>query len=45
VGATLRAVRDRAGDAGLAAVLVTAVALLNVASHRLSRRLYRAREF
>jgi ABC-type transport system involved in multi-copper enzyme maturation permease subunit len=45
IGAALRAVREWGGDAGLAAVLVTAVALLNVASHRLSRRLYRAREF
>jgi ABC-type transport system involved in multi-copper enzyme maturation permease subunit len=44
VGAALRAVRDGAGDAGLAAVLVTAVVLLNIASHALSRRLYRARE-
>ena len=44
IGATLRAVRDGAGDAGLAAFLVTLVALLNLASHALSRRLYRARE-
>jgi ABC-type multidrug transport system ATPase subunit len=45
IAATLRAVRAGAGDAGLAASLMTAVALLNLVSHALSRRLYRAREF
>jgi ABC-type transport system involved in multi-copper enzyme maturation permease subunit len=45
LGAALHAVRDRAGAGGLAALLVTATLLLNLASHDLSRRLYRAREF
>jgi hypothetical protein len=45
IGAALRALRDWGGDAGFAAVLVAAVVLISIASHALSQRLYRAREF
>jgi hypothetical protein len=44
VGATLRVVREKAGDGGLAVTLVVAVVLLNLVSHGQSRRLFRARE-
>jgi ABC-type transport system involved in multi-copper enzyme maturation permease subunit len=45
VSAALHAARGYAGEGGFAAALVSAVVLFNLASRRLSRRLYRAREF